>query len=45
MLAIMFNHQDQGMVQMEKTKGGAYFLDADPSHFRDMDMEVNYCKA
>ena len=39
----MFNHQDQGMVQMEKTKDGSYFLDADPSHFRE--MEVNYCKA
>ena len=37
----MFNQQDQGMVQMEKTKVGAYFLDPDPSHFREI---LNYLR-
>ena len=44
MLAAMFNHQDQGMVPMAKTKDGAYFLDVDPSHFREILNYLRYGK-
>ena len=37
MLAKMLNHQDQGMAPiMEKTENGDYFLDANPSHFKEI---------
>jgi len=36
MLALMFNHTDEGMSPMTKTKDGAYFLDADPLYFREI---------
>ena len=40
-LAIMFkNHQDQGMAPIEKT----YFLDANPSHFKEILEYLRYGK-
>lgn len=36
MLATMFNHQDQGMAPMTKTKDGVYFLDVNPLYFGEI---------
>jgi len=36
MLALMFNHTDEGMSPMAKTKDGAYFLDANPVYFGEI---------
>jgi hypothetical protein len=44
MLAIMFNHQDQGMAPMTKTKDGVYFLDANPLHFGEILDFLRYGK-
>jgi len=41
MLAVMFNHTDQGLAPMPKTKEGAYFLEADPIYFREI---LNYLR-
>ena len=41
MLATMFDHQEQGMAPMPKTKDGIYFLDADPLYFREI---LNYLR-
>ena len=34
LLAIMFDHVDEGRSPMSKTENGVYFLDADPVYFR-----------
>ena len=34
MLETMFNHVDDGLMPMPKTKEGYYFLDVDPDYFR-----------
>ena len=44
MLATMFNHQNQGMAAMAKTKDGDYFLDANPIHFREILHFLRYGK-
>ena len=44
MLATMFNHQNQGLAAMVKTKDGDYFLDANPMHFREILHLLRYGK-
>jgi len=36
MLAVMFNHTDEGMTPMAKTEDGYYFLDVNPLHFGEI---------
>ena len=43
-LATMFNHREEGMAPMAKTKEGDYFLDADPLHFREILHYLRYGK-
>ena len=43
-LAKFFIHQDQGMAPMEKLRNGAYFLDANPSHFKEILEYLRYGK-
>ena len=44
LLATMFNHREEGMAPMAKTKEGDYFLDADPLHFREILHYLRYGK-
>ena len=43
-LAKFLNQQDQGMAPMEKLRNGAYFLDADPSYFKEILDYLRYGK-
>ena len=36
LLGVMFNHIDQGMAPMPKTKDGHYFLDVNPLYFGEI---------
>ena len=36
LLGVMFNHEDQGMAPMPKTKEGHYFLDVNPLYFGEI---------
>ena len=36
MLGVMFNHTENGMAPMPKTKDGHYFLDVDPTYFQEI---------